>query len=397
MRRRRGFMLLWPIFLLSSWRILEQRVVTGLSSAGWTKTLSHCSTPHPPGATTPTATTTTTNHHHLRRYHHNWYTHEAAATTTTAAATESPTAATARIDDRRVVLLRRAMMIMLLVGTTTTTSCHCAMAAAAVRPVDTDGTFTLDDTNHDDQAANIRFVDITLSSPAESLGVEIGNDLRDGNVRIIRIINPSRSGPRLRERMIVQDVKSAKDLFDRLRNGPYPVTIRFISDDDNERSTTLATTTATAPTTIANAPTTTTNTDFASLSIVTTYRPVQCDEVAQRGDVLELVYEAYYIVVAGKGGRQEEIMYDASSWRGTGRPYQMVLGSGDMIPGVDQGLLNNMCVGERRILSIPKLLGHGPQSRRLFGIPDQYLGLKWSVELVRAESSSNKIVAREDE
>jgi hypothetical protein len=386
MRRRRrshGYMVLWPILL--SWQLLEQErasvLVSGLlSSAGWTKTLSHYSTPHPPGATSPATTTTTTNHHHPRRYHDNWYTHEAAAaeTVTAAAATESPppaAAAAVRID-RKTVLRRRAMMIMLLlVGTTTTTtSCHCPAAAAAVRPVDTDGTFTLDDTNPNDKAA-IRFVDITLSSPAESLGVEIGNDdPRGNNVRIKKIIDPSRSGQRLREGMIVPDVKSAKDLFDRLRNGPYPVTIRFLIDDG---LTALATTTtATTPTT----------NDFASLSIVTTYRPAQCDQqVARRGDVLELVYEAYYVVE--KEGRSEKILYDASAWRGTGRPYQMVWGSGDMIPGVDQGVLN-MCVGEQRILYIPKLLGHGPPSRRLFGIPDNYLGLKWNVELVRVESSN---------
>jgi FKBP-type peptidyl-prolyl cis-trans isomerase len=46
-------------------------------------------------------------------------------------------------------------------------------------------------------------------------------------------------------------------------------------------------------------------------------------------------------------------MYDASAWRGTGRPYQMVLGGSGMILGVDQKLLN-ICVGERRVLYIPK-------------------------------------------
>jgi FK506-binding protein 2 len=375
-------MVLWPILLLS-WRLLEQRtVVIGLSAAGWTTRTISCSTPRLPGATT----TATTAINHNARHHHNWYTHEAAEAATAAATESPPAAAAARLDDRRVVLRRAMIMILLLVGTTTTTtSCRYAVAAA-VLPVNTDGAPTFDDEkfndNNEKTAVSIRFVDITLASPAESLGVEIGNDPRGNNVRIIRIIDPSRS-IRLREGMIVQDVKSAKDLFDRLRNGPYPVTVRFMIDDDDDgpRATTLATTTA--PTTMTS---TTTNTDFASLSIVTTYRPVQCDAVARRGDVLELVYEAYY-EVAGKGGRQEEIMYDASAWRGTGRPYQMVWGSGDMIPGVDQGVLN-MCVGEQRILYIPKLLGHGPQSRRLFGIPDNYLGLKWTVELVRVESSN---------
>jgi hypothetical protein len=56
----------------------------------------------------------------------------------------------------------------------------------------------------------------------------------------------------------------------------------------------------------------------------------------------------------------------------------MVLGGSDMIPGVDQRLLNK-CVGKR----IPNPLGHGPTSRRSFGIPDDYIGWKYFVELVR--------------
>ena len=76
----------------------------------------------------------------------------------------------------------------------------------------------------------------------------------------------------------------------------------------------------------------------------------------------------------------------------------MVLGSGDMIPGVDQGLYD-MCPGEKRLLSIPPVLGHGPNSRKLYRIPDNYKNLEWEVSLVTIDSTikeDNNDVSRED-
>ena len=58
----------------------------------------------------------------------------------------------------------------------------------------------------------------------------------------------------------------------------------------------------------------------------------------------------------------------------------MVLGSGDAIPGVDLGLYD-MCPGDVRQLQIPEALGHGPQSRARYRIPETAT-LDWIVELV---------------
>jgi len=116
---------------------------------------------------------------------------------------------------------------------------------------------------------------------------------------------------------------------------------------------------------------------------------------SRRNDVLEIEYEASYI----EAGTGRKIVYDASAFRGTGnRPYQMVLGSGDVIPGVDQGLYD-MCPGDRRLLRIPPVLGHGPKSRKLYRIPDIYENLEWEISLVTIDSTvreDNNVVSREE-
>mmetsp|Transcript_7001 Transcript_7001/g.13701 ORF Transcript_7001/g.13701 Transcript_7001/m.13701 type:complete len:168 (-) Transcript_7001:71-574(-) len=121
----------------------------------------------------------------------------------------------------------------------------------------------------------------------------------------------------------------------------------------------------------------------------------ECAIKSRRNDVLEIDYEASYV----DAERRDKLVYDASAFRGTGnRPYQMVLGSGDMIPGVDQGLYD-MCPGEKRLLRIPPILGHGPNSRKLYRIPDNYLNLEWKVGLVTIDSTireDNNVVSREE-
>jgi FKBP-type peptidyl-prolyl cis-trans isomerase len=92
-------------------------------------------------------------------------------------------------------------------------------------------------------------------------------------------------------------------------------------------------------------------------------------------------------------------MYDASAFRGTGLPYQFVLGSGDMIPGVDLGLYT-MCPGEERLLQIPPILGYNSsQGTRFFRIPPDYIGLEWKVQLVSIDTTireDNNIVPRQE-
>ena len=98
---------------------------------------------------------------------------------------------------------------------------------------------------------------------------------------------------------------------------------------------------------------------------------------SQRGNVLSIVYEARLDSPTGR-------IYDASYQRGTQQqPYQMVLGSGDMIIGVDQGLYD-MCLGEVRGLEIPSRLAYGDRGNRMFQIPPNR-NLYWKVQLVRID------------
>jgi FKBP-type peptidyl-prolyl cis-trans isomerase len=105
--------------------------------------------------------------------------------------------------------------------------------------------------------------------------------------------------------------------------------------------------------------------------------PVDCRMRSQRGDILEIIYEAHLYSKQGP-------VYDSSIQRGTGQPYQMVLGSGDMLPGVDLGLYD-MCPGEVRALFLPPSLAYGQRGNRLYRIPPD-TPLYWKVQLIAIQS-----------
>jgi FK506-binding protein 2 len=111
--------------------------------------------------------------------------------------------------------------------------------------------------------------------------------------------------------------------------------------------------------------------------IVVVEQPAHCQLQSQRGDILEIVYEAHMYSKQGP-------VYDASIQRGTGQPYQMVLGSGDMLPGVDLGLYD-MCPGEVRELFLPPSLAYGQRGNRLYRIPPD-TPLYWKVQLISIPS-----------
>jgi len=77
-------------------------------------------------------------------------------------------------------------------------------------------------------------------------------------------------------------------------------------------------------------------------------KPVECERKTQDGDNLEMHYRG----TLAADGKQ----FDASYDRGT--PFKFQLGKGRVIKGWDQGLLN-MCIGEKRTLTIPPELGYG--------------------------------------
>ncbi|KAI1131880.1 hypothetical protein F5Y10DRAFT_36754 [Nemania abortiva] len=76
--------------------------------------------------------------------------------------------------------------------------------------------------------------------------------------------------------------------------------------------------------------------------------PVECDRKTQKGDAIEVHYRG---TLAANGNK-----FDASYDRGT--PFGFQLGAGRVIKGWDEGLLD-MCIGEKRTLTIPPELGYG--------------------------------------
>ncbi|KAI0190801.1 hypothetical protein F4808DRAFT_444325 [Astrocystis sublimbata] len=84
--------------------------------------------------------------------------------------------------------------------------------------------------------------------------------------------------------------------------------------------------------------------------------PVDCDRKTKKGDSIEVHYRG---TLAANGNK-----FDASYDRGT--PFGFQLGGGRVIKGWEEGLLD-MCIGEKRTLTVPPELGYG--SRGMGPIP----------------------------
>ncbi|GAB0139010.1 hypothetical protein EsDP_00007229 [Epichloe bromicola] len=75
---------------------------------------------------------------------------------------------------------------------------------------------------------------------------------------------------------------------------------------------------------------------------------VKCDRKTQKGDQISMHYKG---TLSGTGEK-----FDASYDRG--QPLKFTLGAGQVIQGWDQGL-NDMCIGEKRTLTIAPGLAYG--------------------------------------
>jgi hypothetical protein len=236
-----------------------------------------------------------------------------------------------------------------------------------------------------DENSPLRIVKVSLQGPTDSLGVQIYNTQVRGQsvVAIQRVIIPK--FPKLQPGMILQEYASADALIERLARGPFPVELEFLNlAAGGDAISDLGTSIVTPQDALTLAQRTEQDPPISqytySKTIIQSPRGL-CKIQSRRGDVLELIYEAKYTTSDGR-----VVRYDASSFRGTGQPYQMVLGSGDMIPGVDQALYD-MCPGEARKVQIPPQLAYGPRARDAFKIPIDYRGLEWNIELVSIEGT----------
>jgi len=75
---------------------------------------------------------------------------------------------------------------------------------------------------------------------------------------------------------------------------------------------------------------------------------VECDRKTKAGDRVEVHYRG----TLASNGEQFDASYDR------GKPFSFRLGSGQVIKGWDEGL-QDMCIGEKRTLTIPPKLGYG--------------------------------------
>ncbi|XP_003222311.1 peptidyl-prolyl cis-trans isomerase FKBP9 isoform X1 [Anolis carolinensis] len=84
-----------------------------------------------------------------------------------------------------------------------------------------------------------------------------------------------------------------------------------------------------------------------SVAITTHYKPSNCSVLSKKGDYLKYHYNASLL---------DGTLLDSTV--SLGKTYNIVLGSGQVVLGMDMGL-RDMCVGEKRTVIIPPHLGYG--------------------------------------
>ncbi len=213
-----------------------------------------------------------------------------------------------------------------------------------------------------------RFDDWSLPDATDNTNTTLSTNDRSTIVYVQRIVVPSSRNANIQEGMILRQYSDAKQVQEQLLKAEsYPITLQF-----QKPSHTLsfdASSTSSSSYHIVSISPTCTSTSTKSMD--------SPPPRSQRGNFLSIIYEARLDSPSGR-------IYDASYQRGTQQqPYQMVLGSGDMIIGVDQGLYD-MCLDEVRGLEIPSRLAYGARGNTMFQIPPNR-NLYWKVQLVRID------------
>ena len=106
----------------------------------------------------------------------------------------------------------------------------------------------------------------------------------------------------------------------------------------------------------------------AALRVGVTYRPRECPRRAQNGDRIAIEFTGSLF--------KDRSVFDSSVW---GDPFHFTVGAGQVIKGLDQGLLGS-CLGETRKLVIPSAMAYG--SRGAGPAVPPHSSLVYQVELV---------------
>jgi len=112
----------------------------------------------------------------------------------------------------------------------------------------------------------------------------------------------------------------------------------------------------------------------------TTFKPESCDRSTKKGDTLDMHYTGK-IAESSETGVKGKV-FDSSLTRG--QPFTFAVGSGQVIKGWDEGLLD-MCIGEKRTLLLPPEFGYGDRGAGA-DIPGGAT-LEFTVELIGIKDS----------
>lgn len=234
------------------------------------------------------------------------------------------------------------------------------------------------------------FKEVRIANSQQRLGIELTEVTIGSPSRIVvavKSVDPFglAAQKNIQPGLVLSEYLSSNSLIERIKNGPYPIDLKFMNlaaggDAFGDMEKPLVTAEDALKLAKQNSNDSTSshnqNITISSYKMTTVHKSSQERIMSRRGDVLEIQYTAaYYLDPEGK-----KVIYDSSAQRGTGQPYQFVLGSGDMVPGVDLGLYD-MYPGEIRSLDIPYRLGYGERGNRLYRIPGG-ARLFWDVELV---------------
>jgi FK506-binding protein 2 len=245
---------------------------------------------------------------------------------------------------------------------------------------------------------------VVLDSPTMKIGVELYNVMLGGTSNNPRQTFPAvktvqRNGvaaaAQIQPGMILlgnyPNDEASESVIRRIQQGPYPIVLQFYDLAKAAKTSDITGTTTTTTTSPQEAllaaqrasqeaavriqeppPLSAKGTGLIVKTIQKPTTPCNKDNKAQRGDTLEISFEAR---VASPGGP----VYDSTQQRGQ-PSVSFVKGSGEVINGVDIGV-NDMCPGEIRTMDIPAGLGYGRTGSEVFDVPGD-VRLWWKVELL---------------
>jgi len=111
-----------------------------------------------------------------------------------------------------------------------------------------------------------------------------------------------------------------------------------------------------------------------------------CAFKSRAGDVIEIDYDAR-LATSGRS-------FDSTGLGGRGHPFSALLGNGDLLRGLELGVLE-MCIGEERRIEIPPVLAFGSRGSKLYGVPAD-TPLVYEVRLLSINGVADAKARRED-